>query len=72
MKCLKCQANIKVTNTYIIPEGSVHRCVCPDCDTVYTAETLISCTDPKRGEGAMAIAKKRREQDISLNSPSVK
>jgi len=60
MECPKCKTGVmEVTHTYNCGErGTMQRLVCNKCDTVGTAQNVLINIDPKRGEGAFAIAKK--------------
>lgn len=63
MICPKChQADLLVTHTYSSGGalGKFQRLACPQCKTVATAQTLLVNTNPKKGHGAAALAKKSR------------
>ena len=60
IRCTACNTKLIVTNTYTVPAGNVHRRECPKCNKVHVTETKIVVCDPAYGNGAAAIAKKRR------------
>ena len=63
MDCPKCKTGVmEVTNTYSCGErGMMQRLVCNQCSAVGTAQNSLINVDPKRGEGAFALAKKVNE-----------
>lgn len=61
MNCPKpnCGGLLAVTHTYSAgPHGKVQRMQCCSCLKVVTAQTIIVDADPKRGQGAKALARK--------------
>jgi hypothetical protein len=62
MKCEKCGGNLKVTNTYEIPHGAVHRRECLVCQIVFVTETAVLAVNPAWGHGASAIAVQRKKE----------
>lgn len=58
MICEKCGGKLLVNNTYRTTGGKTQRLECVDCLTVHTAVTVVVNSDPDRGEGAAALAKR--------------
>lgn len=61
MNCQSCDTKLKVVNTYSVPGGKTQRLECPACFTVYTAAVVLLNVDPKKGDGASALAKRLTE-----------
>jgi len=62
MRCEKCNGKLKVTNTYSIPHGSVHRRECTVCGDVLVTETAVLSVNPGWGKGASAVAVARKKE----------
>lgn len=62
MNCPRCDSkNVYVSHSYSTGnDGScTQRRVCSDCSAVITTTTVIVNVNPKRGEGAYSLAKKK-------------
>lgn len=66
MKCPGCNERMFCTNSYRVPGGVTQRLECKTkgCRKVAAAvtQTVIVSVDPKKGEGAAALAKKLRRE----------
>lgn len=64
MKCPNCNSkNVYVTHSYSAgTEGSTQRRECRDCDMIFTTATVILTMNPRRGEGASAVADRMRKE----------
>ena len=58
MNCKSCGGKLKVKNSYRTPNGKTQRLECECCYCVHTAAVLLINSDPERGEGAAALAKR--------------
>ena len=59
MECPKCKGNLEITHVYGGGEsGSYKRGQCTSCSAIVTIHQVIINTDPPRGQGAFALAKK--------------
>ncbi len=64
MKCAHCDSKLLVSHSYGTPRGRVQRLECEGCCRVYTAAVLLVNEEPRRGEGAAALAKKVAQEGI--------
>lgn len=60
MNCPRCGSPTKVSHSYADAHGVTQRRVCDGCGVVLVAETTIVAVDPKRGQGAAARARQRK------------
>lgn len=65
MNCPRCGGRTRVTHSYTIEHGKTQRRECEDCHTVVTTQTVVVCIDPKYGQGAAALARKRNQSKPS-------
>ena len=62
MECPRCNQPMRVTHSYSAGRtGRTQRQVCEACGKVVTVVARIAHEDPKRGQGAAAVAKKLAE-----------
>ena len=65
MICPKCDSkDVYVSHTYSTGGGgaSMQRRVCETCHAVLVTETVIVGVNPRRGQGAYSLAKRRAER----------
>ena len=61
MRCPKCDTRLVVTHTYAAGDaGKTSTAKCQNCGLVATIVSTIQAINPKRGEGAAAVAKEMK------------
>lgn len=66
MICRRCNGPAQVDKTYKTKAGTTRRGWCPACEVTLTEVSLVVYVEPKRGEGAVAVARKLEQGHLKV------